>query len=127
MPKNFKYRGRSLDELKSMSMDEFMNLLTSRTRRSLKRGLSHEQRVVIERIRMGDTKPIKTHARDLVVLPEMVGKTIFIHKGSEFVEVKINEKMLGHFTGEFSITNTPVRHGKPGIGASRSSMYIPLK
>jgi small subunit ribosomal protein S19 len=57
----------------------------------------------------------------------MVGKTIFIHKGSEFVEVKINEKMLGHFTGEFSITNTPVRHGKPGIGASRSSMYIPLK
>ncbi len=127
MPKNFKYRGRSLDELKSMSMDEFMKLLTSRTRRSLKRGLSHEQRVVIERIRMGDPKPIKTHARDLVVLPEMVGKTIFVHKGSEFIEIKINEKMLGHFTGEFSITNTPVRHGKPGIGASRSSMYIPLK
>jgi small subunit ribosomal protein S19 len=127
MPKNFQYRGRSVDELKNMSMDEFINLLPSRMRRSLKRGLSHEQRVVLERIRMNDTKPIRTHARDLIVLPEMVGKTIHVHKGSAFIEIRITEKMLGHYIGEFSITNTPVRHGKPGIGASRSSMYIPLK
>ena len=127
MPKNFRYRGRSVDDLKAMSMDEFINLLPSRMRRSLRRGLSNEQRIVLERLRQDNGKPIKTHARDMVVLPEMIGKTILVHSGQEFVEVRINEKMLGHYLGEFVITNKLVRHGKPGIGASRSSMYIPLK
>jgi small subunit ribosomal protein S19 len=127
MPKNFQYRGRSVDELKAMSMDEFINLLPSRMRRSLRRGLSNEQRIILERLRQDNGKPIKTHARDMVVLPEMVGKSILVHSGQEFVEVRINEKMLGHYLGEFVITNKLVRHGKPGIGASRSSMYIPLK
>jgi small subunit ribosomal protein S19 len=127
MPKNFQYRGRSVSDLKAMSMDEFINLLPSRMRRSLRRGLSNEQRIVLERLRQDNGKPIKTHSRDMVVIPEMIGKTILIHSGQEFVEIRINEKMLGHYLGEFVITNKPVRHGKPGIGASRSSMYIPLK
>ena len=127
MPKNFQYRGRSVDDLKAMSMDEFINLLPSRMRRSLRRGLSNEQRIVLERLRQDNGKPIKTHSRDMVVLPEMIGKTLLVHSGQEFVELRINEKMLGHYLGEFVITNKPVRHGKPGIGASRSSMYIPLK
>jgi small subunit ribosomal protein S19 len=127
MPKNFQYRGRSVDDLKTMSMDEYINLLPSRMRRSLRRGLSNEQRIVLERLRQDNGKPIKTHARDMVVLPEMIGKTILVHSGQAFVEIRINEKMLGHYLGEFVITNKPVRHGKPGIGASRSSMYIPLK
>ncbi len=74
MPKNFQYRGRSVDELKAMSMDEFINLLPSRMRRSLRRGLSNEQRIVLERLRQDNGKPIKTHSRDMVVLPEMIGK-----------------------------------------------------
>jgi small subunit ribosomal protein S19 len=127
MPKNFMYRGRSVDDLKAMSMDEFINLLPSRMRRSLRRGLSNEQRIVLERLRQDNGKPIKTHARDMVVLPEMIGKIILVHSGQEFVEIRINEKMLGHYLGEYVITNKLVRHGKPGIGASRSSMYIPLK
>ncbi|MCX6656853.1 MAG: 30S ribosomal protein S19 [Candidatus Bathyarchaeota archaeon] len=127
MPKNFQYRGRSVDDLKAMSMDEFINLLPSRMRRSLRRGLSNEQRIILERLRQDNGKPIKTHSRDMVVLPEMIGKTLLVHSGQEFVELRINEKMLGHYLGEFAITNKPVRHGKPGIGASRSSMYIPLK
>ena len=127
MPKNFLYRGKTVEELKSMSMDEFISLLPSRMRRSLKRGLSNEQRIVLEKIRSESSKPIKTHARDLVILPEMIGKIIQVYSGSKFVDVRINEKMLGHYLGEYAITNTPVRHGKPGIGASRSSMYIPLK
>jgi small subunit ribosomal protein S19 len=127
MPKNFQYRGRSVDELKAMSMDEFITLLPSRMRRSLRRGLSNEQRIILERLRLDNGKPIKTHSRDMVVLPEMIGKIILVHSGQEFVEVRINEKMLGHYLGEFVITNKLVRHGKPGIGASRSSMYIPLK
>lgn len=90
---------------------------------------------MLEKIRgskeLGDSgqlsKPIKTHARDMVVLPEMVGITVHIHNGKEFVPVEIRPEMIGHFLGEFAITNKPVRHGTPGIGASRSSMYVPLK
>jgi small subunit ribosomal protein S19 len=96
-------------------------------RRSLRRGLSNEQRIILERLRQNNEKPIKTHSRDMVVLPEMIGKSLFVHSGNEFIEVRVNEKMVGHYLGEFAITNKPVRHGKPGIGASRSSMYIPLK
>lgn len=127
MPKEFKYRGRSLDELKEMSMDEFIQLLPSRMRRSLRRGLSNEQRTLLSKIRQDGDEPIRTHARDLVILPEMVGKRIHVYNGQEFVEVKVNQKMIGHYLGEYAITMQEVRHGRPGIGASRSSMYIPLK
>jgi len=70
---------------------------------------------------------IKTHIRDMVILPEMVGLTLVVHNGKDFVPVEINSEMLGHYLGEFAVTNKPVRHGVPGIGASRSSMYVPLK
>jgi len=129
MPKDFLYRGRTEEELRSISMDEFIGLLPSRMRRSLQRGLPDEQRILIEKVRArapGD-KPVKTHSRDLVILPEMMGKTIMVFNGIDFVEVKIDIKKVGHYLGEYSVTNKPVRHGRPGIGASRSSMYIPLK
>ncbi len=129
MPKDFLYRGRTEEELVSISMDEFIRLLPSRMRRSLRRGLPEEQRILIEKIRMwnqGD-KPIKTHSRDLIILPEMMGKTVQVFNGQDFVDVRIDIKKVGHYLGEYAITNKPVRHGRPGIGASRSSMYIPLK
>lgn len=129
MPREFLYKGYTIEELRSMPMDEFIRILPSRMRRSLRRGLTHEQRALIEKLRASrrDDKPFKTHARDLIILPEMVGRTLLVHNGKDFVEVKITEKMVGHYLGEFAITNKPVRHGRPGIGASRSSMYIPLK
>ena len=127
MPKDFNYRGKTIEELKAMSMDEFIRMLPSRMRRSLKRGLSQEQRIVLEKLRRDDGKPVRTHARDLVIMPEMLGKTIHCYTGKEFKEITINEKMMGHYLGEYAISITPVRHGRPGIGASRSSMYIPLK
>jgi len=130
MPREFHFRGFSLAELKSMPMDDFINLLPSRVRRSLKRGLTPQQRRLLERLRatkIGEAEIIKTHVRDIIILPEMVGKSLLVYNGKEFIEVKITEKMIGHYLGEFSSTNRPVRHGKPGIGASRSSMYIPLK
>lgn len=127
MPKDFNYRGKTVEELQSISMDEFIRLLPSRMRRSLRRGLSEEQRIVLEKLRKNDGKPVRTHARDLVIVPEMIGKSIHCYTGKEFKEIKITEKMLGHYLGEFAISITPVRHGRPGIGASRSSMYIPLK
>jgi len=127
MPKDFKYRGKTVEELTSMSMDEFIRLLPARMRRSLRRGLSEEQRIVLEKLRKNSGKPVRTHARDLVIVPEMIGKTIYCYTGKEFKEIKINERMVGHYLGEYAISMTPVRHGRPGIGASRSSMYIPLK
>ncbi len=128
------YRGHSIEELQGMSMDEFIKLLPSRQRRSLQRGLNQGQRILLENIRVakktakeGEKASVKTHARDMVVLPEMVGVTLLIHNGKEFTPVDIAPEMMGFYLGEFAITNKPVRHGSPGIGASRSSMYVPLK
>ena len=128
------YRGHSIEELQGMSMDEFIKLLPSRQRRSLQRGLNQGQRTLLENIRVakknvneGEKASVKTHARDMVILPEMVGATLLIHNGKEFTAVDIEPEMMGCYLGEFAITNKPVRHGTPGIGASRSSMYVPLK
>jgi small subunit ribosomal protein S19 len=134
MPKEFMYRGHTLESLVSMSMDEFINLLPSRQRRSLQRGLTPEQRILLEKMReaheavkKGKEPILKTHVRDLIILPEMVGLKVMVHNGKEFVPLEIKPDMIGHLLGEFAITNKPVRHGTPGIGASRSSMYVPLK
>ena len=134
MPRIFTYRGYTFEQLQNMSMDEFINLLPSRQRRSLHRGLTPEQRAMLEKIRKakeaigkGDNMIVKTHVRDMIILPEMVGLTLLVHNGKEFVSVEIHPEMIGHYLGEFAITNRPVKHGTPGIGASRSSMYVPLK
>ncbi len=134
MPKDFIYRGHSLDSLLSLSMDEFINILPSRQRRSLQRGLTPEQRILLEKIReaketqnKGKNVAVKTHVRDVIILPEMVGAKVSVHNGKEFIPLEIKPAMIGHYLGEFAITNKPVRHGTPGIGASRSSMYVPLK
>lgn len=131
MPKDFAYRGFTLSQLQGMSMDEFITILPSRQRRTLHRGLKPEQRILLEKIREslkeGGDATVKTHVRNMVILPEMVGVKIQVHNGKEFVEVPVKPEMISHSLGEFAITNKPVRHGTPGIGASRSSMYVPLK
>jgi len=129
------FRGYAFEKLENMSMDEFIDLLPSRQRRSLQRGLTVEERKLLEKIRRtkeaagseGQAEPIKTHVRSLVILPEMIGLTVHVYNGKEFVPVQIRPEMVGHYLGEFAITNKPVKHGTPGIGASRSSMYVPLK
>ena len=97
--------------------------------------MSPDQRKLLEAIRKIKQSPeegeksqlIKTHARDMIILPEMVGVTILVHNGKDFTPIEIKPEMIGHYIGEFAITNKPVKHGVPGIGASRSSMYVPLK
>jgi small subunit ribosomal protein S19 len=134
MPKEFMYRGLTINQLQNMSMDEFIALLPARQRRSLHRGLQPEQRILLEKVRQaredlrkGGTPAVKTHVRDMIILPEMVGIVIQVHNGKDFVQVEIKPEMIGHYLGEFAVTNKPVKHGTPGIGASRSSMYVPLK
>jgi small subunit ribosomal protein S19 len=131
----FKYRGKTTEELQNMPIDEAIKLLPSRIRRTLKRGLDPETRKLLERIRevrravkKGQEQPkIRTHRREMVVLPEMIGLKIEVHDGKTFVPLEILPGMIGHYLGEFAITNKKVVHGRPGVGASRSSMYVPLK
>jgi len=131
MPREFRYRGKSLEELNSMSTEALLELLPSRARRSLNRGVSDEKRKLLEdarAIKDGKVKgEIKTHARDMIVLPTMVGLTISVHNGREFVPLEVKPEMIGRYLGEYVITNKKVVHGTPGIGASRSSLYVPLK
>jgi small subunit ribosomal protein S19 len=131
MPREYKYRGHSLEQLQGMSFETFLNLLPSRQRRTLNRGISDEKKKLIEQTRLakdGKLKgQIRTHARDMVILPYMAGLSLMVHSGREFVPLEIKPEMIGHYLGEFVITNKKVQHGTPGIGASRSSLYVPLK
>lgn len=112
-------------------MESLLALLPSRQRRSLNRGLTEEKKKLIADSRKlaegTHSKAIKTHARDMIILPLMVGLTIHIHSGKEFVPLEIKPEMLGHYLGEYASTNKKVVHGTPGIGSSRSSLYVPLK
>jgi small subunit ribosomal protein S19 len=124
--KEFTFRGYTLDQLKKMSLEEIIPLLDARRRRSLKRGLSVQQQKFLEHLRKTDGL-VKTHNRDMPVLPEMVDRTIGIYNGKEFQQVTIQPEMIGHFLGEFALTRQGVKHTGPGVGATRSSKYMPLK
>jgi len=125
MAKEFRYRGHALSELQNMDIKELVKLLPSRQRRSLKK-LSNEHKTFLEKIRVSK-KIIKTHLRDTIILPYMVGKTICVHNGKEFFPVRIVEAMIGHYLGEFSLTRRRVEHSAPGIGATRSSAAVSVK
>lgn len=133
MVKEFLYRGCTVEQLQQMPMDDFVKLLPSKARRKLVRGLHIEQRKLLEAIRelkkngKIETTTLKTHCRDMVILPEMVNANIAVHNGKEFVTIKIKPEMIGFILGEFAISIKKVSHGQPGVGASRSSMYVPLK
>lgn len=132
--KEFMYRGYTLEELQQMPLDNVIQLFPSRQRRSLKRGFLPRQKKVLEKVRKlkkdekgGRPRIIKTHCRDMIVLPEMVGVTLGIYNGKEFTEVTIQPEMIGCYFGEFAPTRKRVEHGDPGMGATRSSMFVPLK
>lgn len=123
--KDFKFRGYTLEELQKMNLDDLSKLFPSKSRRKLKKGLSHEEEKVLKKLRKNET--VKTHCRDMVVLPEMVGKVVQIFNGKEFARIEIKPQMIGHKLGEFAHTRTFVKHSGPGVGATRSSKYVPLK
>ena len=131
MVKQFTYRGLSQKELEELPLDKLLKLFPARTRRSLTRGINDNKRKLIKEIKTAKTDKtstsIKTHIRDLIVLPFMVGVTVNVFSGKEFMPVNITTQMVGHYLGEYVITNKRVSHGAPGVGASRSSLYVPLK
>lgn len=117
--KEFTYCGKTLEQLKTMSMNELAALLPARQRRCIKRGFSPEKKILLKNLEKRDK--VKTHCRDMLILPPMVGKTILVHNGKEFVPVMIEPDMLGRYLGEFALTRRKVMHSAPGIGATRSS------
>ncbi|MBW2983681.1 30S ribosomal protein S19 [Candidatus Woesearchaeota archaeon] len=124
--KEFTYRGKTSDELKTMSMNDFAILLPARQRRCIKRGFSDQEKTLLNNIKKG-AKDIKTHCRNMVVLPIMVGTTLRVYNGKEFVQIVIQPEMLGHYLGEFALTRKRIEHSAPGIGATRSSASLSVK
>lgn len=129
MAKKFSYRGKSLEELQEMTLEDFAKLLNARERRVMKRGFTKIEKKLLDTIRHSKDKDklIKTHARDMIVLPEMVGAKLGIHNGKEFKMIIVDASMIGHRLGEFALTRGRVKHSAPGLGATRSSKFVPLK
>ncbi len=127
MPIEQTLRGKTFEEIKKMSLEEFSKLIPSRDRRALKKGLTPEEKVFLIKLRKKPTAFHKTHSRDMVIIPELVGLKIGIHNGKEFVPVEIRPEMLGHRLGEFALTRKKVAHSAPGFGATKSSKFVPLK
>jgi len=125
----FRYRGYTLEQLQNMNVTEVATLFKTRERRFLLRNYREYYPHILKQMEKmkGSDKPIKTHLRELVILPQMVDLTFAVHNGKEFVPVKITPEMIGHRLGEFSITCKRVIHGEPGLKATRSSFAVPLK
>ena len=133
--RKFSYRGVDLDQLLDMTTEQFQELIPCRQRRRLQRGLKRKHFTLLKKLRKAKKecpygeKPvvIKTHLRNMIILPEMVGSIVGVYNGKTYNAVEVKPEMLGHYLGEFSITYKPVKHGRPGIGATHSSRFIPLK
>jgi small subunit ribosomal protein S19 len=111
--KVFKFKGKTLEELKEMSLEDFSMLISSRARRKVKRGFSEQEKKLLSRIEAGDKK-IKTHCRDLLILPSMVNMKIGIYNGKEFVDVTIAPETLGMRLGELVMTRKVAVHTSMG-------------
>jgi small subunit ribosomal protein S19 len=123
----FEFRGKSFEEIKDLTLEEYSKMLKSRQRRSLKRGLSEKHKKLLEKIRKNPKKFFRTRSREMLILPEMVGVKIGVYSGKEYVTLDIKPEMLGHRLGEFVMTRKQVKHSAPGFGATRSSKFVPLK
>jgi len=126
MPREFTYYGKKLEELKQLSLEELSKLMPARQRRSLKRGLSEQQKKLVAKMKIAK-KPVKTHCRNMIILPEMVGKLIQVYNGKSFIPVQLTDEMIGHCLGEFVFTRQKVKHSAPGIGATKSSAAMSVK
>lgn len=122
--KDFTYRGKTLEELKKLDVREFAKFIRSRQRRNILRQFQKIEDFVNDaKIKTERNKPIKTHYRDIIIVPEMVGMKIHVHNGRNFSLVNITGDMLGHRLGEFALTRSRVKHSKAGVGATKGSKF----
>jgi small subunit ribosomal protein S19 len=138
MPKVFRYRGKSLEELKQMNVDEFTRLLTTRDRRKLRRGLTEQEKKLLDSIRKNPKEFHKTHVRSMIIFPDMVGVKVGVYVGgsksveggkaeSKWATVNITPEMIGSRLGDFALTSKRVKHSAPGLGATRGSKFFATK
>lgn len=125
MAKEFFYRGKNVTDIKKLTLDEFAKLVPSRERRKIKRGFRESEKKLLEDLKANNT--VKTHCRDMIVLPEMIGKIIKVYNGKEFVMLTIEPEMIAHRLGEFSLSRKTVKHSAPGIGATKSSASLSVR
>lgn len=129
--KELLYKGKTVDELKAMSIPEFAKLVPSRARRSLLAGFSEAQKKLLKKLRSAISgkykKPVKTQCREMIIIPEMIDQTIHVYTGQKYIPVFITNELLGHYLGEFAISRNKVAHSAPGIGATKSSAAASVK
>lgn len=133
--RTFSYRGVELDQLLDLSTADLLELFRSRQRRKFQRGIRRKTTSLLKKLRAAKKdcpqgekpKPVNTHLRNMTIVPEMIGSVVGVYNGKQFINVEVKPEMIGYYLGEFSITYKPIHHGKPGIGATHSSRFIPLK
>lgn len=108
-----------------------MELFRARQRRKFSRGIKRKPIALLKKLRKakretayGD-KPeaIKTHLRNMVIVPEMIGSVVGVYNGKQYINVEVKPDMIGHYLAEFSITYKPIRHGRAGGG---KGAFVPL-
>jgi small subunit ribosomal protein S19 len=130
MARVFTFRGKTIEELKAMNLENFSKLLKSRQRRALERMGIKEKSLIkkVEKVqKLGNGKIIRTHTRSAVILPSWVGMKFAVYNGKEFKELEITPEMLSHRLGEFVFTSKRVLHSAPGIRATRGSKFLSVK
>jgi small subunit ribosomal protein S19 len=123
MAKEITFRGLTIEEVKKLDTREFAKLVKSRTRRAILRQTAFIEKFVAKCEKCkSKNKQIKTHLRDMIVVPKLLDYTINIHAGKTYLQIITVPEMLGHRLGEFALTRQKVKHGAAGIGATKSSM-----
>lgn len=130
--RKFTFRGKEIDDLIALSNDQLIQLFPARQRRRFQRGLKHKYSRLIQKIRKAKKNvqpgekpaPVKTHLRNAIVVPEMVGSIVGIYNGKDFINVEIKFDMIGTYLAEYAMSYKPCRHGKPGVGATKGSANV---
>jgi small subunit ribosomal protein S15e len=133
--KKFTFRGLSLEQLIGLKQEQVIELLGSKQRRRFRRSIKHKYNKFVAKLRKAKSNlqpgdkpnPVKTHMRDAIILPEMVGSVVGIYTGKEFANVEIKFDMIGSYLAEFALSYKPTSHGKPGVGATKGSAHTALK
>jgi small subunit ribosomal protein S19 len=126
MAKEVTYRGKNIEELRAMGHAELAKFLPARARRTLNRGLTEKQKKLLVKS-AATSKPVKTHCRDMIILPEMVDKSFMIYSGQKYTQININVEMIGRYLGEFVQTRKEVTHKAPGVGATKGTRSASMK
>ncbi|MCI4367181.1 MAG: 30S ribosomal protein S19 [Thermoplasmata archaeon] len=126
--REYTLRGMTLPALQALTLPELAKVLPARARRSIRRGFTEETQRFFEHLEVQPReKALRTHCRDALVLPSHVGRRVAIYTGKEFKEIEVRPEMIGHYYGEFALTRRFEKHSGPGVGATRSSKFMPLK